>query len=627
MHGRSLSDGPVWEVVPPFLGYPNHEVRPPSLPTVVFLVSATMPFSARHRCPRSILLLPVLALGGACGDDEGSQTASGTDTTGMATATATATATDSSPTGGTDSSSPTTGTSEGTGSDTASTDTSTPSSTSTSDGTAETDSTSGTGTADTSGTDTDAGTGTDTGDTGETGNPDAPGPVIDLRALPSDASAYVVWGLPDDPDLAGVLVARSTDPVDVVPVDGMSYGLGDPLGNAEVVFATDGLNVLDLPLDNGTTYHYRAWAFDLDFNYSVSSADDATPQDSRATMLTDHSVPVGGTIDSARVAFDDAIQPHVALRVETGGPDELRYATCDSGCDEASDWDVALVDTAPSNRPAIALDGDGRPRMAYPRGSTTYFARCDANCGAGANWSTVQLTGTSAGTVLVDVDANGRTWVVSGNSQLEISWCDNGCTNAANWTTIIRPGSYFYKHELLHSSTDVRVLVVSRYDANYTTRLLTCTGACEDPNDWSEETIGSTAGSVYTLEYRFTADELGARTLFPYDGRYRECEDCAPGLPPVVYDFTSTEVYYGGALRLSAEDQARMFARQSSGGMDYLLCDYDCTSPANWITVDEAISSGEVLLGFELDDDGMPIAIARPYSNPTTLLLQRGVTP
>jgi len=469
--------------------------------------------------------------------------------------------------------------------------------------------------------------GESTGETEETGNPDAPGPVLDLRALPSDASVYALWSLPDDLDLAGVLVARAMgEPVDAIPMDGTSYGVGDPIGNAEVVFASDGLNLLDLPLLNGTTYHYRAWAFDLDDNYSVSSADDATPHDARPMSLTNHEVPMGGEIMGLRFAFDPSEQPHVALRVQTA-QDELRYATCDAGCDEPADWEVALVDTGLTQRPGIALDDMARPRITYPIGGTTHFARCDNNCGVGANWSNVALTGTGGGTSVIDVDASGRTWIASGTSELELSWCDNGCTNAANWTTIALPGSYYYKHELQHTSGDDRVLVASRYEGNYSTRVLRCTGACEDPGDWIEQTVANTSGSVYALDYRFTADELGARALFPHDGRYFECEDCAPDMPPVLYDFTFTEFYDGGYLRLDVEDQPRAFARQSSGGMDYVICDYDCGTGANWLTVDELLPSSELISGFVVGADTMPIAVGHAYFNPMSLRLYRGVAP
>jgi hypothetical protein len=559
--------------------------------------------------PRSLLLLS-LALGTAACNGSGPQdTSGGSSSAGDGTTTA-----ETSATAATDPSATTTATSLD---DTAST-------TTPADGATTEGDPSGPGSEGSSGS---SGTG-DSGDTGETGNPDAPGPVIDLRALPSNASVYALWTLPDDPDLAGVLVARATgEPVDGIPSDGTTYLPGDPLGNAEVVFATDGLNLLDLPLDNGTTYHYRAWAFDLDANYSVGSADDATPQDARPVSLPSHEVPMGGEIMGLRVAFDSSEQPHVALRVDTGAQLELRYATCDSGCDAPADWEVALVDTGLSNRPAIALDDLARPRITYPLGGATYFARCDNACGVGGNWSNVALTGTTGATSVIDVDAGGRTWIVGGTGQLEISWCDNACTNAINWTTITLPGSYFYKHELQHTSTDERLLVVSRYDVSYSTRVLRCSGACESPADWTEEIVANTSGSVYPLDYRFTSDELGARVLFPHDGRYWECEGCAPDLPPLLYDFTSTEVYDGGLLQLDAEDQPRMFARQSSGGMDYVICDYDCGTGANWLRVEELLPSSEELAGFVVGSDGMPIGVGHAYFNPMGLRLYRGVAP
>jgi hypothetical protein len=470
--------------------------------------------------------------------------------------------------------------------------------------------------------------GADTGetDTGETGNPEAPGPVGDLRALPTDAAVFATWILPDDPDLAGVVVARrSGGPVEDHPIDGTVYAPGEMIGDAEVVFATDGTNAFDGPLTNGTTYHYRVWAYDLDHNYSVGAADDATPQDAMPASLDSHSVAAGGEIAGLAFRFDDDEQAHVAMRVDTGSAWELRYATCDGGCDEASDWTVTLVDTDLDRVPAIALDASGLPRISYDVNGHTAFARCDAGCDAPGNWSHVELADTTGGESLIDIDVDGRTWIAGGN-ELQLSWCDNGCTNAANWTTIDFAASAFYKHEFHSSTSGSRVLTASFYEASYSTRILRCDGTCEDPSDWVSETIGNTQGSVYPFWYRFTTDELGMRGLFPYAGSYFECEDCAPANGPPTYDFDTTDMYFGGYLELDAEEQPRIFAGLSTGGMQYMLCDYDCETGANW-RMEDLVPNTATLQGFTIGSDGMPIAIGHAYFDPTAITLHRGVAP
>ena len=84
---------------------------------------------------------------------------------------------------------------------------------------------------------------------------------------------------------------------------------------------------------------------------------------------------------------------------------------------------------------------------------------------------------------------------------------------------------------------------------------------------------------------------------------------------------------HGGTVRLDAEDQPRIFARQSSGGMDYVVCDYDCGTGANWLRVDELLPSSESIAGFVVGSDGMPIAVGHAYFSPTGLRLYRGTAP
>lgn len=457
----------------------------------------------------------------------------------------------------------------------------------------------------------------------ETGNPDAPGPVEELRALPTNAAVFAQWELPDAPDLAGAVVARAEGvPVQGAPVDGTSYTPGDVIGNAEIIFATDGTNLFDAPLTNGVNYHYRVWVYDLDHHYSIGAVDDATPVDALPSGFGRYGFSVGGTIDAMDVAFDEDGHAHVALLVEGETERELVYATCDDGCDDLSDWTRTVVDTGLTRRPSIALDAQGRPRIGYDQPSNTAFARCDVGCTAAGNWSRVSLPDTSRTETSVHVDSDGRTWV-AGGARTTLSWCDNGCSSPSSWSTIELNDNGSRSHEFVSASNGMKVVTTSVYEAQYRTRLFVCEGPCESPEDWQPHTVATTSGSVYSFHYRFTGDERGMRGFSPYQGGYYECRDCAPEVGAQIQVHPLVQRYGGSSMRLTPDDQPRLFT-QTSSSLQYMVCDYDCETDSQWRTQNADLASVRIE-DFRLDERGLPIAVGRPYSNATYLVVFRGL--
>ena len=119
-------------------------------------------------------------------------------------------------------------------------------------------------------------------------DPDAPGPVTDLTATPSDGAVALRWSDPTDDDLDRIEITRTPDG-------------GGPLS---VPAATESFTARELT--NGTSYTFTFRAVDTEGNRSAQVTVSATPGASGAEEL-----PATGTeID---ISFEDPANPSVTL--------------------------------------------------------------------------------------------------------------------------------------------------------------------------------------------------------------------------------------------------------------------------------------------------------------------------
>ena len=87
----------------------------------------------------------------------------------------------------------------------------------------------------------------------------------------------LTWVNPSS-DFAGVLILRRAGTaVTDAPATGQSYTVGQVLGSSTVIHNSTGTSLGDTGLTNGTTYHYKAFAFDTARNYAAGVAASATP--------------------------------------------------------------------------------------------------------------------------------------------------------------------------------------------------------------------------------------------------------------------------------------------------------------------------------------------------------------
>ena len=94
-----------------------------------------------------------------------------------------------------------------------------------------------------------------------------PADVAGFTVTAGDTQAYLAWTNPAA-DFYRVLVLRDTAPVTAVPQTGIEYQPGDAVGSATVAYVGNGQSATVTGLTNGTTYYFKAFAYDLAVNYA-----------------------------------------------------------------------------------------------------------------------------------------------------------------------------------------------------------------------------------------------------------------------------------------------------------------------------------------------------------------------
>lgn len=94
-----------------------------------------------------------------------------------------------------------------------------------------------------------------------------PADVAGLAAAPGDTLANLSWTNPAA-DFYRTLVLQSASPITSVPNTSLEYQVGNVIGTASVVYVGNGQAHQVTGLSNGSTYYYKAYAYDLNKNYA-----------------------------------------------------------------------------------------------------------------------------------------------------------------------------------------------------------------------------------------------------------------------------------------------------------------------------------------------------------------------
>ncbi len=292
---------------------------------------------------------------------------------------------------------------------------------------------------------------------------------------------------------------------------------------------------------------------------------------------------------------------------------DLKYATCASGCVSASNWTRGIIDQIGSvgQHSSLQVAPDGRRHVTYRDESNQdlKYATCapTANCSLAANWKKVRVDaqeGAGLASALA-LDADGRRHVSylrrragpGGETMaLRYATCSSGCGQAANWTKItVDEGpnataapDYFLATSIAigrNGRRHIAYLNAAGSDLRYATCLSNCTG----PANWQKMTIdeGSSQigfhsslavghdGVVHVSYFdRSNADLKYARCVFdciqPWNWKKARVATTSE-----VGGYTSLALEAGGRVHVSYYDF-------TNSALSYATCNGDCTLPLSW---------------------------------------------
>lgn len=163
-----------------------------------------------------------------------------------------------------------------------------------------------------------------------------PADVAGFAAAPGDTLVDLSWTNPAA-DFYRTLVLQSANAIVDVPNTGTEYQVDDPVGDSTVVYVGNGQTHQVTGLNNGATYHFKAFSYDLNANYAAGvAAQAALPAQAVNQAPTVLLLPIQGGNDTATVT-------------NNGGNVQVQAQVTDAnpGDQHAYDWtntDAQLVD-------------------------------------------------------------------------------------------------------------------------------------------------------------------------------------------------------------------------------------------------------------------------------------------
>jgi hypothetical protein len=138
---------------------------------------------------------------------------------------------------------------------------------------------------------------------------------------------------------------------------------------------------------------------------------------------------------------------------------KLIYLECNAACAQSVNWQRSEPIVGTGNGTEVygwsaAFDAQGRPRLAiYPRGGPFIYAWCDAACTTAGNWagSALDFGQGSGASAALALDAQGRPRIAyrDGVANLGYAWCNADCTGeGAQWNKVLAEESNVILEEL-----------------------------------------------------------------------------------------------------------------------------------------------------------------------------------
>jgi hypothetical protein len=328
---------------------------------------------------------------------------------------------------------------------------------------------------------------------------------------------------------------------------------------------------------------------------------------------------VNAGVDTS-LALDGSGNPRISYhRVDT---DDLKYAWCDVNCANTGNWAAEAVDSAGDvgEYTSLALDAGGNPRISYYAFETgaLKYAFCDTGCDNPSNWANLAVDSSSKmdGDTSLVLDGSGNPRISyhdDVDSNLKYTWCDTACDNTGNWNSIAVDSAGdvgLYSSLVLDSSGNPRVSYYKSDTGDL--KYAWCDAGCDNPVNWNNITVASD-GNVGL--YTSLALDSGNNPRISYqDGTsldlyYTWCNaGCAD---PANWNRVAVDTLgpVGADLSLALDSSGN--PRISYSGNDtlkYAWCDTGCNDPGNWNTETVDSTAGTVGAYTSLKLDGSDIS-------------------
>ena len=299
------------------------------------------------------------------------------------------------------------------------------------------------------------------------------------------------------------------------------------------------------------SYGFRHISYQDTTNYDLKYATDKTG--SWVTVSVDT---IGFVGDTTSIAIDSNDVVHISY-VENY--DDLKYATCSSGCTTASNWDIVFVDTTDSmSMTSIAIDSNDALHISYLdyTNKDLKYATCSSGCTSASNWNNVSIdtTGDRGWYSSIAIDSNDAVHIsyydLSGKN-LKYATCSSSCTTASNWDAVLvdTTGYVGLLSSIAIDSNDAVHISYYHIDMPWTNthddlKYATCSSTCTTASNWDIVYVDTT-GDV---------------------GRY-----------------SSIAIDSNDAVHISYQDG-------TNGGLKYATCSSGCATVSNWNNV--SVTSG-----------------------------------
>ena len=222
----------------------------------------------------------------------------------------------------------------------------------------------------------------------------------------------------------------------------------------------------------------------------------------------------GDTGYAAALALDGSGRLHVTyVELVSGGRGHLKYASCAGGCTTATNWQVAVLDSAMflfASTRALAIDGNGRLHLVYQKSDSVgvaplFYARCDSGCANAASWqrAIVDSVALFDAVPVIALDESGHPragfWDRFGSNRVAITFatCDTQCATANAWhllpiQAIEQGSSDLEQHSLVLDQAGRPHMSFQHAGLSYAACNLNCT----QPGSWFEVPIEASSGGA-----------------------------------------------------------------------------------------------------------------------------------